>query len=97
MTTPYSPTDLALLDALDRTRLTRLGAVIEAEIQARNGSTYRTRLDGSSWACSCPAAIYGGRSAAPCKHATALRILRAALPLTLGGTAECHHNKGEPS
>jgi len=95
--TTFTPTDLALLDALARTRLTRLGAVIEAEIEARDGSTYRCRLVGQSWACSCPAAIYGGGSAQPCKHARALRIIRAALPLTLGGIAECHHNKGEPS
>lgn len=98
MTTTYTPADLCLLDALDRLRLTRLGSAIEAEIRARDGSTYRTRLDGTAWACSCPAAIYGGRSAAPCKHARALLLIRAALPPTLGGTAEPHHHtQGEPS
>ena len=94
--TAYTPADLSVLDALARTRLTRLGAVIEAKTTGRDSSTYRVRLDGSSWACSCPAAVYGGRSAAPCKHARALRIVRSALPETLGGTAEAHHrNEGE--
>lgn len=96
--TVFTPADLALLDCLARTRLTRLGAVIEAEVRGRDGSLYRTRLNGARWACSCPAAIYGGRSAAPCKHATALRLVRAALPEPLGGTAEANHpHRKEPS
>lgn len=96
--TAFTPADLALLDALDRLRLTRLGSVIEAEVQGRRGTPYRVRLDGTAWACSCPAAIYGGRKADPCKHARALRIICAAFPLTLGGTAEANHpNRKEPS
>lgn len=99
MSTTFAPADLALLDALDRTRLVRLGAVIEAEVQARDGSTYRCRLDGAAWACSCPAAVYAGRSADPCKHARALGLIRSTLPETLGGTAQPHHHhsEGEPS
>ena len=42
--------------------------------------------------CSCP------EWADPCKHARALRIICAAFPLTLGGTAEANHpNRKEPS
>lgn len=83
--TTYAPAPDALLDALDRLRLTRLGRVIEAEVQGRDGSIYRTHLDGQRWACSCPAAVYSGRKAEPCKHARALRLLAGALPITLGG------------
>lgn len=86
MTTSYAPADLVLLHALDRLILTRLGPVIEAEVQGSDARTYRTRLDGSSWACSCPAAIYGGRKADACKHARALRLIRRTLPPALGGT-----------
>lgn len=95
--TTFTPADLSVLDALNRTRLVRLGSVIEAEAQGRGGSTYRVRLDGGAWACSCPAAIYSGRKAEPCKHTRALALVRSTLPSTLGGTAESHHNKGEPS
>ncbi len=98
MTTTYTPADLALLDALARLTLTRLGPVIEAEVQGRDGTPYRVRLDGSAWACSCPSAIYGGRHATPCKHARSLALIRAALPQTLGGTAESNHrSEGEPA
>lgn len=90
--TTFTPADLALLDALDRTRLVRLGSVIEAEVQGRDGTRYRTRLDGQSWACSCPSAIYGGRTVQPCKHARVLRMIRSALPEPLGGTAEANHH-----
>lgn len=83
--TPYTPRDLALLDALDRLRLTRLGAVIEAEVSGRDGTQYRTRIDGPSWACSCPAAVYGGRRGEPCKHARVLRLVASTLPTALGG------------
>lgn len=98
MTTTYTPADLSVLDALARTRLTRLGQVIEAQITGRDGSTYRVRLGGDAWACSCPSAVYSGRRADPCKHTRALRIIRAALPLTLGGTAGAHtHTEGVSS
>lgn len=83
--TDYTPADLSLLDSLARTHLTRMGEVVEADVAARDGNAYRVRLDGSAWACSCPAATYGGRGAEPCKHARALRIIRATLPPSLGG------------
>lgn len=96
--TAYTPADLSLLDALTRLRLTRLGAVIEAEVTGRHGTGYRVRLDGASWACSCPSAVYGGRSATPCKHTRALALIRSALPETLGGTPlSSHPHQGEPS
>lgn len=79
MTTYTTPSD-ALLDALTRLTVTRLGAVTEAEVSGNDGSRYRVRLGHrGSWACSCPSAIYGPRTRL-CKHAMALRILRDALP-----------------
>lgn len=76
----------ATLDALDRLTITRLGSVVEAEVSGHDGTTYRTRLDGAAWACSCPAAIYSGRRGSrPCKHAQALALVRSTLPPTLGG------------
>lgn len=92
MTTSHTPADLALLDALERTRLTRLGSVVEAEVQGQDGDTYRVRIDGSAWACSCPRAVYAGRNGRPCKHVGALRLIRSTLPLTLGGAAETAHH-----
>lgn len=85
MTATYTPADLSVLDALARLTLTRLGSVIEADVQGRDGTPYRCRLDGTAWACSCPAAVYSGRKAEPCKHARALRLIRSALPTPLGG------------
>lgn len=79
--------DRALIDALDRLRVTRLGHVIEAEVRGNDRTSYRVRVDGQSWACSCPAAIYAGRRGKACKHTQALRIIRRTLPLTFGGAA----------
>lgn len=77
----------SLLDVLGRTRITRLDDVIEASIQGSNDvASYRVRVDGRHDACSCPAAIYTGRrDSRPCKHITALRLIRRALPPALGG------------
>lgn len=83
----WTPQDLCLLDVMTRTRITRLGQVVEAEVTRRDSTTYRVRLDGTAWACSCPAAVYGGRTGEPCKHAKALRLLRATLPAAFGGSA----------
>lgn len=87
MTNTYKLADLTLLNALERTRLTRLGDIIEARVLGCDGGNpYRVRIDGSTWACSCPAAVYAGRrNGNACKHVSALRILRSALPPAFGG------------
>ncbi|MDN5796721.1 MAG: SWIM zinc finger domain-containing protein [Intrasporangium sp.] len=79
--TTYTNASDALLDALTRMEVTRLGDVTEAEVMGSSG-TYRVRLQGRSWTCSCPSAVYTARRTRPCKHAMALRILRDALPKT---------------
>lgn len=75
----------AVLDALDRMAIIRLGQVVEADVLGHDGSAYRVRIDGDSWTCSCPRAVYAGRRGGPCKHALALRRIRSTLPPTLGG------------
>lgn len=79
----------AILGALSRLRITSISAAyLEATATpARSGgSAYRVRISGRErWACSCPAATYGGRRAAVCKHAAALRALAQALPDPLKG------------
>lgn len=83
-----TPTDLTVLDALDRMTLTRLGRVIEAKVASRHGyRTYRVRIDGDRWACSCPTVRYRGQRADPCKHVRALAIVARTLPEMLGGVA----------
>ncbi len=84
-----TPAAEAVLDALTRLRITTISATfLEGTVTpARSGgSTYRVRISrGGRWTCSCPAATYSGRRAEPCKHATALRTLAAALPGPLRG------------
>lgn len=86
--TPAASTE-AVLSALGRLRLTSITAEhLEAECApARpSGQAYRVRVGpGSRWACSCPRAVYGGRRAAECKHAAALRVVANALPPALRG------------
>lgn len=84
---PRTPQPAAVLDALGRLQLTSIAAAsLEATVTASNGERYRVRIAaGGRWACSCPAAVYGGRAAPPCKHALALRLLARALPEALRG------------
>lgn len=78
-----------VLDALTRLHITSISAAyLEAAVTpARpDGAAYRVRIStGNRWACSCPAATYGGRRAAVCKHAAALMVLAKALPQPLRG------------
>lgn len=89
MTTTASPAAGAVLDALGRLQITTISsAYLEAVAKAARstGATYRVLIGtGGRWACSCPAATYGGRRSAPCKHTAALRALAGALPSALKG------------
>ena len=85
--TATGPHPAAVLDALGRLRLVGIAAAfLEATVSADRREPYRVRIGpGPRWACSCPAAVYGGRAAPPCKHAAALRLLAHALPDPLRG------------
>ena len=73
------PVDARVLEVLADARLTV--TVVEAGraegvARATDGEPYQVRVfAGGRWACSCPAASWARRGAAPCKHATALRMV----------------------
>lgn len=71
---PYTDEDLALLDALSHTTITRIEReTIEARVWDRDG-VHDPFIAGSVWGCGCSAP-----KCEPCPHAGALYLIRAAL------------------